>query len=120
MKAMTRSWPKPRPDPVIATTALLAFALQAAPAPAPEPDPEIVVLGRLRTLQAIVGQGPDGNWYCSLSGSTGRAWLDDRFCRAITKCVRKGAAKDEAVSKCIRSSRKKLVKRVEKEMKKGS
>lgn len=111
---------------MIATSALLALAMQATP-PAqsdPGPDPEIVVLGRLRTLEANVGQGPNGNWYCSLSGSTGRDWLDDRFCRAITQCVRtglkSGAAEDEAVSHCIRSSRKKLVKRVEKEMKKGS
>ncbi len=103
---------------MIITSALLALALQAAPAPAAVP--EIVVLGRLRALQANVGQASDGSWYCSLSGSTGRAWLDDRFCRAVTKCVRKGAADNEAVEKCIRSSRKKLVKRVEKELKKGS
>ena len=103
---------------MIVSSALLALAMQAAPAPAS--DPEIVVLGRLRTLQANVGQGPDGNWYCSLSASTGRAWLDDRFCRAVTKCVRKGASDSDAVDNCIRSSRKKLVKRFEKEMKKGS
>ncbi|MEM7689473.1 MAG: hypothetical protein AAF291_10670 [Pseudomonadota bacterium] len=103
---------------MILASALLALAAQATATPAT--DPEIVVLGRLRTLQANVGQGPNGNWYCSLNGSTGRAWLDDKFCRAVTKCVRKGASDDAAVSQCIRSSRKKLVKRVEKEMKKGS
>jgi hypothetical protein len=103
---------------MIIASALLALALQAAPAAAP--DPEIVVLGRLRSLQVNVGQGPDGNWYCSLNGSTGRARLDDRFCRAVTKCVRKGASDNTAVDKCIRSTRSRLVKRVEKEMKKGS
>ena len=103
---------------MILASAVLAIAAQATPAPAA--DPEIVVLGRLRTLQASVGQGPQGKWYCSLNGSTGRAWLDDKFCRAVTKCVRKGASDNEAVDKCIRSSRKKLVKRVEREMKKGS
>lgn len=97
---------------------LLALAPVAA-APA-EPDPEIVVLGRLRALQATVGQGPDGNWYCSLNGTTGRAWLDDKFCRAVTKCVRKGANDNAAVEKCFRSTRSKLVKWVEREMKKGS
>ena len=107
---------------MIVAAAFLALAAQAAPPAQSDfgPDPEIVVLGRLRTLQANVGQGPDGNWYCSLNGSTGRAWLDDRFCRAVTKCVRKGASDNDAVDTCIRSSRKKLVKRVEKEMKKGS
>ena len=103
---------------MILTAAILALA-PAVAAPA-EPEPEIVVLGRLRTLRANVGQGSDGNWYCSLNGSTGRAWLDDKFCRAVTKCVRKGATDDPAVSKCIGSSRSKLVKRVEREMKKGS
>ena len=103
---------------MIVSAAFLALAAQASP-PA-QPNPEIVVLGRLRSLQANVGQGPDGNWYCSLNGSTGRDWLDDRFCRAVTRCVRKGAADNDAVDTCIRSSRKKLVKRVEKELKKGS
>ena len=107
---------------MIVASAFLALAAQASPPAQSDlgPDPEIVVLGRLRTLQANVGQGPDGNWYCSLNGSTGRDWLDDRFCRAVTKCVRKGASDNDAVDTCIRSSRKKLVKRVEKEMKKGS
>lgn len=110
---------------MIALFALFALAPAAAPPPAdPDPDPEIVVLGRLRALEANVGQGADGDWYCSLSGTTGRDWLDDRFCRAVTQCVRKdlkrGAADNDAVDTCIRSSRKKLIARVEQEMKKGS
>ena len=117
---MTRSWPRPRGNPAVILASALLTLTPAVAAPPVEPDPEIVVLGRLRTLQANVGQGPDGNWYCSLNGSTGRAWLDDKFCRAVTKCVRKGASDNEAVDKCVRSSRKKLVARVEKEMKKGS
>lgn len=99
---------------------LAALLLSAQADPAPAPEPEIVVLGRLRALEANVGQGPDGQWYCSLSASTGRVSLDDTFCRAVTKCVRKGAADTAAVDNCIRSTRSRLVKRVEKEMKKGS
>ena len=95
-------------------------AASAPPSEAAEPVPEIVVLGRLRSLQASVGQDREGNWHCSLSESTGRDWLDDKFCRAVTKCVRKGAEENEEVDTCIRSSRKKLVARVEKEMKKGN
>ena len=98
--------------------ALLASSQAATPAP--EPVPKIVVLGRVRSLQANVGQGPDGEWYCSLNVSTGRPSLDERFCKAVTKCVRKGAADDAAVDQCIRTSRKRLVSRVEKEMQKGS
>lgn len=106
---------------MLLSAALLTLAAVAQPDVAVSPsDPEIVVLGRLRTLQANVGQGPDGDWYCSLNGSTGRASLDSRFCKAVTKCVRKGALDNEAVDTCIRSTRKRLVKRVEKEMKKGS
>jgi len=105
---------------VSAVLLTLAPAPVTVPATPPQPEPEIVVLGRLRALQANVGQGPDGDWYCSLNSSTGRASLDSRFCKAVTKCVRKGAENSEAVDTCIRSTRKRLVKRVEKEMKKGS
>lgn len=102
---------------MIAAAALLALAQTALP---PPDEPEIVVLGQLRALQANVGQGPDGKWYCSLSGSTGPPKLDDKFCRAVTKCVRKGASDSETVDTCIRTTRNRLAKRVEKEMKKGS
>ena len=100
----------------------LLLSLQAAPAaqPEPEPIPEIVVLGRLRSLQVTVGQDRKGNWNCSLSGSTGRPRLDDKFCRAATKCVRKGAKETGAIEKCIRKSRNGLVKQFERAMKKTS
>ncbi|MEL6709125.1 MAG: hypothetical protein AAFP79_12655 [Pseudomonadota bacterium] len=108
---------------MLLTAALLALTQSAATPQsgvAPEPVPEIVVLGQVRSLQANVGQGPDGQWYCSLNVSTGRPSLDERFCKAVTKCVRKGASDDTAVDECIRKTRKRLVSRVEKEMKKGS
>ena len=104
---------------MILASALLALTPMAAQA-ASDPVPEIVVLGRLRSLQARVGQDPEGRWHCSLSASTGRPSLDDRFCRAVTKCVQKGASDNEAVDACIRTSRARLVKRVEKELKKDS
>ena len=93
-------------------TALL-LAMQAAP----EPLPEIVVLGRLRSIEATVGQDPEGRWHCSLSQSTGRPKLDDKFCRAVTKCVRKGASDTASVKTCIGDTRKRLVREVEKAMK---
>ena len=95
----------------------LLLSLQAAPA---EPVPEIVVLGNLRSVQASVGQDREGSWHCSLSKSTGDPRLDDRFCRAVTRCVRDGAGEQEAVSACIRDTRATLVRRVERAMRRGS
>ncbi|MEM1196837.1 MAG: hypothetical protein AAGH57_12090 [Pseudomonadota bacterium] len=93
------------------------LAMQAAPA---EPVPEIVVIGNLRSMQVFVGQGPEGNWHCSMDKSTGRPKLDHSFCKAVTKCVRKGADDQEAIDTCIRDTRSGLVRKVEREMKKQS
>ena len=95
----------------------LFLAMQAAPTAAAVP--EIVVLGNLRSVQVAVGQDPEGRWHCSMNKSTGRPKLDDRFCRAVTKCVRKGADDREAVDKCIRTTRSGLVRKIEREMKKN-
>ncbi len=96
----------------------LLLSLQAA-APA-EPVPEIVVLGRLRSMSASVGQDPEGRWHCSLSETTGRPKLDDQFCRAVTKCVQKGADDTASVKSCINDKRARLVRKVERAMKRGS
>ncbi len=88
------------------------------PAPAVEPVPEIVVLGRLRSLQASVGQDAEGRWHCSLSDTTGKPKLDDKFCRAVTKCVQKGASDTDAVRTCVKDKRARLVREVERAMKK--
>lgn len=93
--------------------ASLLLAIQAAPA---EPVPEIVVLGNLRSAQVSVGQDSEGDWHCSLSKSTGRPSLDDRFCRAVTKCVREGTSDEQAVSSCIRETRARLMRRVQRAM----
>ncbi|MEM9085661.1 MAG: hypothetical protein AAGB23_07030 [Pseudomonadota bacterium] len=100
---------------MIFASALLA--MQAAPA---EPIPEIVVIGHLQSVQVFVGQDPEGNWHCSMNKSTGRPKLDHSFCKAVTKCVRKGADDQEAVDTCIRDTRSGLVRKVEREMKKQS
>ena len=99
--------------------AALLLALSAA-MPIDEPVSEIVVLGRLRTIGVNVGQDSAGQWHCGLDRSTGRASLDDRLCRAVTKCVRKGADSTDKVDACIRTSRANLVREVERTMNKGS
>ena len=105
---------------MILSIALLASAQAAAPLPAEEPAPEIVVIGRLRSLQASVGQDKEGRWHCSLSQSTGRPKLDDKFCRAVTKCVQKGATETDDVRACIEDKRARLVRDVERAMKKDT
>ncbi|MDJ0978522.1 MAG: hypothetical protein QNI87_08285 [Erythrobacter sp.] len=97
--------------------ALALLAAQAAPA---EPIPEIVVIGHLRSVQVMVGQDPEGQWHCSMNKSTGRPRLDHSFCKAVTKCVRKGASDQDAVDSCIRETRGRLVRKVEREMKKSA
>lgn len=104
---------------MIAAAALLLAAPVAAPPPS-EPESEIVVLGRLRTIGVNVGQDSAGRWHCGLDRSTGRASLDDMLCRAVTKCVRKGADSTDKVDACIRTSRANLVREVERTMNKGS
>lgn len=98
----------------------LLLSAPAVAGPQAEEIPEIVVLGRLRSLSVNVAQAREGRWHCGLDRSTGRAKLDEEFCRAVTKCVRKGARGDDAVDACIRDSRGRLVRQVERELKKGS
>ncbi|WP_086607004.1 hypothetical protein [Erythrobacter donghaensis] len=100
--------------------AALLLAAPVAPLPLSEPDSEILVLANLRSVSVNVGQDREGRWHCGLDRSTGRASLDDKLCRAVTKCVRKGAADTAAVDACIRTRRAGLVREVERAMKKGS
>ncbi|MEE4201266.1 hypothetical protein [Erythrobacter sp.] len=99
---------------------MILSALLLSVQPAPEPIPEIVVLGNLRSVTVSVGQDREGSWHCSLSKSTGRAKLDDRFCRAVTECVRDGASNQAEVDTCIREERGRLVRRFERATKRGS
>lgn len=103
---------------MIFTFALLA--VQPVTAPPAEPVSEIVVLGNLRSLKVAVGQDQEGQWHCSMNRSTGRPKLDRSFCKAVTKCVRKGAEDQPAVDSCIRKTRGRLVSKVESEIKKSS
>ncbi|MEO0462530.1 MAG: hypothetical protein AAF127_05330 [Pseudomonadota bacterium] len=93
------------------------MAAQAA-APEAEPVPEIVVIGNLRSVQVSVGQDREGKWHCSMNKSTGRPRLDHSFCKAVTKCVRKGASDQTPVDSCIRDTRGRLVRKVERAMRK--
>ena len=106
---------------MIGARAVMAAAQAASPPQTvTEPIPEIVVIGHLRSVEVMVGQDPEGQWHCSMNKSTGRAKLDQSFCKAVTKCVRKGASDQDAVDSCIRTTRSRLVQKVERAMKKNS
>ena len=105
---------------MISALALLAAQAAMPPEAEPEPIPEIVVIGHLRSVKVYVGQDPAGQWHCSMNKSTGRPKLDHSFCKAVTKCVRKGADNQQKVDTCIRDTRSRLVRKVERAMKKSS
>lgn len=96
---------------------LLALPFLAA---APISDiPDIVVIGkRLEGISVSVGQDAEGSWHCSLDKSSGVPSLDSRLCKAVTKCVRKGARTDEAIHGCVTKSKRRLLKRFEREYRK--
>lgn len=97
---------------------ILMMAAQGAPIAAElvPTDAEIVVIARrLNEISASVGRDPKGRYHCSLSGSTGLTRLDDRLCRAVTKCVKKGASDDGAIQQCVAASKPKLIEQIRRE-----
>lgn len=85
---------------------LLAPAALFAPLPAPdaaarEDEYILVTAERLRTLEVSVGQDGEGRWRCSLGTSSGTAWIDDRLCRATTRCVRRHGNDREEIGQCV-------------------
>ena len=100
-------------------TFLLALLAAAGTPATDKPIPEIVVIGeRLQGVQVSVGQDPSGSWHCSLDKSSGVRSLDNGLCKAVTKCVRKGATTDDALEKCVTRSKKRLLARFEREYRK--
>ena len=101
--------------------ALILLAAQAAPvaeasAPPPaEADPIVVIGRRLQAITVSVGQGPDGKWYCGMEETTGRLALDEKLCKAVTKCVRKGALDDASIHACVSGTKKRLMRELERE-----
>jgi hypothetical protein len=95
--------------------ALLVFQTPAVPAV----EDEIVVIGR-RLEQASVNVSKDkqGRFYCSMSVTSGNVKLDERLCRAASKCVMKGASNSDAVRVCIDRKKPKLLAQFIKERKK--
>ena len=91
---------------MILSPALMLLA--AAPTP-PEPDEIVVIANRLKSLSVFVTRDPQGSDHCNLSQSTGLGALDEALCKAVTKCVRKGNASQDAVSACVARSKPSLL-----------
>ncbi|WP_156172128.1 hypothetical protein [Aurantiacibacter gangjinensis] len=85
----------------------MALAQHAVPAtPTDEIENEILVMAeRLRSIEVNVGRGPDGNWHCSLSASSGSEIIDSRLCRTTTGCVREHGDDRTAIEDCVRTHR---------------
>ncbi len=85
---------------------LLTALLLAQPAPSPtaeaadSEDRIVVVAERMRSIDVNVGRDPEGNWHCSLSESSGSAWVDDRLCRITTGCVRDARGDEDRIVSC--------------------
>ena len=95
---------------------MLATMALAFGSPAAVAAPEIVVIERrLESVTVRVGQEPDGKWYCSMDGSIGIRSLDERVCKAVSKCVRKGASTDDAVQACVTKSKRRLFEKFKRE-----
>ena len=104
---------------------VIALALFSAAVEDPPLDPmteaEIVIVGqRLQGVTVNVGRDPKGRWHCGLTGSTGYSKLDERLCRATTKCVQKGKSDDAAINACVAKAKPGLVAELRKRAKRGA
>ncbi|WP_230279526.1 hypothetical protein [Croceicoccus sp. Ery15] len=107
---------------MLAASILLAMAPAAAPQaqPLPEGDPITVIAGRMASVSVMVGQDEQGRWHCSMDGSSGVPALDDRLCRAVTDCVRKGAGSEADVTQCVTRSKSTLIEKFTREARRNS
>lgn len=98
-------------------SAALLLLAQSAPVALPDDPPEIVVMAeRLQSLSVRVGRDPQGKWHCSMDGSSGVPRMDSRLCKAVTDCVRKGAAGDDEVSACVSRNKARLLRHFRREL----
>ena len=92
---------------------LLAQAVAAVPA-APEgtilnPVPLEVLEQRLFAISASVAQTSEGGWQCSLTGSTGSAYVDDRLCQSTAHCSIRHTFDPVELDDCLRSERREIL-----------
>ncbi|QDX26568.1 hypothetical protein FPZ54_11410 [Sphingomonas suaedae] len=94
---------------ILAALALFSAAVQEPPLE-PMTEAEIVIVGqRLQGVTVNVGRDPKGRWHCGMTGSTGYPKLDERLCRATTKCVQKGKSDDAAIQACVAKTKPGLI-----------
>lgn len=81
--------------------ALALLAVIQAVAPAGAEDEIVVIARRFEQVAVHVGKDEAGRFTCGLSASSGSPRLDERLCKAASRCVIKGAADSDAVKICI-------------------
>lgn len=84
----------------------------ALPANAADNEEIVVIANRLKAASATVSRDAQGRYQCALSQSTGLVNLDADLCKAVTRCVRKGASDQAAVGQCVERSKPNLLGRV--------
>lgn len=85
---------------IAATLALLVAAQPADPAPVDD-DAILVLARRLETVAVAVSRDTKGRTTCSVAPSSGNPRIDSRLCETAARCVKKGAADNEAIKSCI-------------------
>lgn len=91
---------------------LLALMLAQAGADTPPVDPEdtiVVVAERMRSIDVNVGRDAEGKLQCSLSESTGSAWVDDRLCSISTDCFRDSRGDADRLVRCATRRRDRIM-----------
>lgn len=102
---------------MILLLALLSAGVQEPPLEALT-EQEILIVGqRLNGVTVNVGRDPQGRWHCGLTGTTGHPKLDERLCRATTKCVQKGKSSDAAIQACVARAKPGLIAQLRKRAK---
>jgi len=96
----------------VSMVSALMMLTAALPANAADNDEIVVIANRLKAASAIVSRDAQGRYQCALSQSTGLIKLDADLCKAVTKCVRKGASDQAAVGQCVERSKPNLLARV--------
>lgn len=96
---------------IVFASLLLAQAASALPAVPPLGAVDLdIVEDRMRAIEAEVGQTSEGGWRCTLSGSTGIAYIDDRLCQANTICALRHGNVRESLAECLEDYRRDTIK----------
>jgi hypothetical protein len=82
---------------IVPVMAALAMMAQTA-----APEDEITVFARrLESVSVRLAPDANGKLACGMNQSSGDAKIDAKLCRAAARCVKQGAAGNDAMKNCI-------------------